>query len=140
EQVYNMRVNIADSALSALLVWILIPRMGVPGYLIVIYITELLNASLSITKLITLSRFGGISPVKAVLRWAALPLLLSIGAVSAAKVVTSIMPPLPMIPSLVLSITLAAAIYGSLSAISNVDILFAARKKACVNSVNIPNS
>ena len=50
-QVYSMGVNIADAALSVLAVLILLPLFGAGGYVAVIYITELLNFSLSLWKL-----------------------------------------------------------------------------------------
>ena len=59
EQVYTMGVNIADSALSVLLVIILIPQFGITGYIITVYFTELVNAALSVTRLLTIS---GIRP------------------------------------------------------------------------------
>jgi len=55
EQVYTMGVNIADSLLSVILVIILIPKFGITGYIITVYFTELVNASLSVTRLLTVS-------------------------------------------------------------------------------------
>ena len=68
EQIYSMRVNIIDSIVSVLLVVILLPKMGIDGYIVVIFITELLNTSLSIIKL--LSKTG----VKAkIFKWIIMP-------------------------------------------------------------------
>jgi stage V sporulation protein B len=53
-QVYSMNVNIVDASLSVLLVWLLLPTMGIWGYVTTIYFTELLNAALSIARLLTL--------------------------------------------------------------------------------------
>ncbi len=53
EQIYSMRVNIIDSLLSVLLILILLPKMGINGYIVVIFITELLNTSLSIIRLLS---------------------------------------------------------------------------------------
>lgn len=50
EQVYSMKVNILDSAVSALLVWVLVPGFGIAGYAATIYIAELLNFGLSIAR------------------------------------------------------------------------------------------
>ena len=50
-QTFSMRINILDAALSLLLVWQLIPKMGICGYLITIYLSELLNFSLSLHQL-----------------------------------------------------------------------------------------
>lgn len=56
QQVYCMKVNIIDAFLSLILVLVLVPRMGCAGYIVCIYITELVNAALSITKMISLTR------------------------------------------------------------------------------------
>ena len=50
EQVYSMKVNILDAAVSALLVWLLVPGFGITGYAATIYIAELLNFALSIAR------------------------------------------------------------------------------------------
>lgn len=51
EHVYSMWVNIADSLLSVLLVWLLIPIMDIAGYALVIVIMECFNFSLSYVRL-----------------------------------------------------------------------------------------
>ncbi|MBE6594068.1 MAG: polysaccharide biosynthesis protein [Ruminococcaceae bacterium] len=51
-QFYGMVINVIDAFLSVILVWLLLPRFGVMGYIITVYFTELLNATLSITKLL----------------------------------------------------------------------------------------
>ncbi|MBR7117368.1 MAG: polysaccharide biosynthesis C-terminal domain-containing protein [Clostridia bacterium] len=51
EQVYSMWVNIIDSALSVLLVFILIPILGIEGYAVVIIVMELFNFLLSYIRL-----------------------------------------------------------------------------------------
>ena len=56
EQVYSMGVNIVDSLLSVILVLILLPVMGIEGYIITVYCTELINATLSITRLFTVTK------------------------------------------------------------------------------------
>lgn len=53
QQVYHMAINIADSFLSVILVIILIPRFEVLGYVMTVYFTEIVNASLSIARLFT---------------------------------------------------------------------------------------
>ena len=55
EQVYCMQVNILDSFLSLVLVILLLPRFGIAGYLFTVYLTELLNAALSVTRLISVT-------------------------------------------------------------------------------------
>ncbi len=57
EQVYSMWVNISDSLLSVILVWVLIPRLGIGGYAIVIVVMEGYNFSLSAIRLYRRVRF-----------------------------------------------------------------------------------
>jgi stage V sporulation protein B len=56
EQVYCMQVNILDSFLSLVLVILLLPRFGLAGYLFTVYLTELLNAALSVTRLLSVTQ------------------------------------------------------------------------------------
>ncbi|MDR0904776.1 MAG: oligosaccharide flippase family protein [Oscillospiraceae bacterium] len=51
EQVYVMGVNIADSLVSVVLVWFLLPRYGVAGYLFMVAFTEIFNFAASILRL-----------------------------------------------------------------------------------------
>ena len=51
EQVYSMWVNITDSLLSILLVWLLIPKMGIMGYAVCIIAMEAYNFTLSLIRL-----------------------------------------------------------------------------------------
>ena len=75
EQVYSMAVNIADALISVILVWILLPKFGIYGYIITVYFTELINAALSIARLLIKSK------VKThVLLWVGRPLLCIIAA------------------------------------------------------------
>ncbi len=55
-QFYCMVINIVDSMLSVILVWILLPQYGIMGYIITVYFTELINATLSITKLLCVTK------------------------------------------------------------------------------------
>lgn len=50
EQFYSMKVNIADAFISVVLVWLLVPRYGVAGYIATIYVAEIINASFSIAR------------------------------------------------------------------------------------------
>ena len=56
EQMHSMKINIADAALSVILVLLLIPRFGIWGYIITIYVSELFNTVCSITHLLLVSR------------------------------------------------------------------------------------
>ena len=55
EQVYSMNVNIIDAGVSVLLVWLLLPRMGLWGYIVAIYVTETLNTTLSLCRMLRMS-------------------------------------------------------------------------------------
>lgn len=66
EQVYSMWINIIDSALSVILVWLLIPPFGIEGYAIVIILMEAFNFSLSYARLSRRIRIK-IDPVSALL-------------------------------------------------------------------------
>ena len=55
EQVYSMNVNIADALSSVIMVWILLPRMGLWGYIVTIYVTETLNTTLSLARMLPIS-------------------------------------------------------------------------------------
>jgi len=58
EQVYSMNVNIADALSSVIMVWFLLPHMGLQGYVITIYVTETLNTTLSLTRMLRVSRMA----------------------------------------------------------------------------------
>lgn len=51
EQLYTMKVNIADAFLSVIAVWLLVPVLGLDGYIAVIFISEIFNFALSIRRL-----------------------------------------------------------------------------------------
>ena len=59
EQVAVMWINIGDSTLTVLLILLLLPRMGILGYVLMIAVTELLNFAFSFWRLI---RAVGYSP------------------------------------------------------------------------------
>ena len=75
EHVFSMWVNIADSFLSVILVFLLIPLFDISGYALVIILMELFNFGLSYYRLKKRIRF------KARLRGAALAFLASVSAV-----------------------------------------------------------
>jgi len=75
EQVFSMNVNVLDALISVVLVWILIPRYGITGYLITIYFSELFNTVLSIHHLLNVSA----TRVRT-LKWVYKPLFCIVGA------------------------------------------------------------
>lgn len=52
EQVSSMRYNVIDAFVSVILVFFLLPIYGIKGYLFVIFVSEILNAALSLNRLV----------------------------------------------------------------------------------------
>ena len=82
EQLYCMKVNILDAAMCALMVFLLCGRIGIYGYVVTIYVSEAVNASLSLARLCR--RVGHLLPPSAIAKPA-------LGAI-AATVAVSFMP------------------------------------------------
>lgn len=82
EQVSSMRYNIIDAAVSVVLVYFLLPPLGIKGYVLVVYVSELLNAALSLQRLLKITRFR-IKPFVHIIA----PLLSIIGAISIVNLV-----------------------------------------------------
>jgi len=80
EQVYCMKVNIADAALCTLLVYILCPIIGIWGYIVTIYLAEVMNFSLSLVKLSRVNDFR-----LRMWRRLILPVICAIGSVAAVR-------------------------------------------------------
>ena len=87
EQVYSMNVNILDALVSVISVLILVPILGINGYVITIYITEILNASLSICRLLKVSGFR-----PKIGRLLFRPLVAALGATLLGKILISLLP------------------------------------------------
>lgn len=81
QQVYSMAVNITDSAVSVILILTILPLWGMKGYVIAIYACEILNTSLSLCRLVSVTN---IRP--SLTRWIAEPLvsIIAAGAVTRA--------------------------------------------------------
>lgn len=56
QQVYCMKVNILDAGLSLILVLTLVPHFGIWGYVVCVYITETVNAALSISRMLAVTK------------------------------------------------------------------------------------
>lgn len=87
EQVFSMKINIADALVSVVLVWLLIPRYGIDGYVATIYFSECFNTVLSIAHLLTISH----APVR-LLKWVYKPLLCIVGATSVVRLFLLLLP------------------------------------------------
>jgi stage V sporulation protein B len=58
QQMYSMKYNILDSAISVALVYALLPRYAIAGYLFMICFTEVFNFALSIGRLRRVTRLN----------------------------------------------------------------------------------
>lgn len=58
EQVYCVKVNTLDAAICLITVVLAVPRMGIYGYIAVIYASEAVNAALSISRLASITSLG----------------------------------------------------------------------------------
>ena len=58
QQIYSMRYNIIDSALCVAMVFFLLPKYSVKGYIFILYASELINFYLSINRLATVCDIG----------------------------------------------------------------------------------
>jgi len=107
EQFYCMIVNIIDTLLSVILVWILLPRFGIVGYILTVYFTEIINATLSITRLLQ------VSGVRArVFLWVVKPLISIVLSTTVIRYVLSQwIGPISSVGSLIMQITIAGMIY-----------------------------
>lgn len=105
-QVFSMGVNIADSLLSILLVCLLLPRFGAVGYVYVIFIAEIFNFSLSVTRLQAAIRFRF-----SFYRWLCAPFLATVGAMALSHL---LLPAAGGAAMLCLHILLAVALYLAL--------------------------
>lgn len=57
EQVYSMKINIADAVLSVVLVYLLVPIYGIKGYIFSVFVCEIFNCSLSLVRLLKIFAF-----------------------------------------------------------------------------------
>ncbi len=109
-QVYSMNVNIIDALTSCIFALTLIPILGIWGYVISIYATEILNTSLSLCKMFSVSRMR-----PRVFHQVAMPILCIIGATNGTKLFLSLFSqPFGKITELVLHILITAVLYVSL--------------------------
>lgn len=115
EHIYTMTINIIDTICSLIMVWILIPQMGIYGYIVLIIVSEIFNSSMSIWKLSKVSkmkfRIG---------KWFALPVLAIIISVHLSGAVSKVLG-LELLWSIILSILVYFAIVTSTGALNKDD-------------------
>ena len=109
QQVYSMNVNIIDALTSVILVIVLVPRFGVPGYIFTIYFTEILNTTLSLARMIAI-----VKPKLRLLGHVIGPILCISGATAAIYLLSTALSLQPTAPILILQITLTALLYVGL--------------------------
>ncbi len=118
EHVYSMWVNISDSFLSILLVWFLIPRLGIAGYALVIIIMELYNFALSLLRLKKRISFS-LSPLRALLIPAASALLATALSKNLFAMNGTVTTPLWLVLKLIFAVCIFLAAFMLLSKLPN---------------------
>ena len=108
QQVHSMVINIADAAISVVLVYFLLPHMGIEGYILTVYIAELFNAVCSIVRLLTVSRMR-----PRIVKWVLKPLICAVGATTMAYMLAqlTLFDTLSEIPELIIHVTVTTMIY-----------------------------
>ena len=106
QQVYSMNVNIIDALTSVILVVILVPRFGVSGYIFTIYLTEILNTTLSLVRMIAITK-----PKLRLFGHVLCPILCIAGATAAVRMLSTALALGSNAGVLVLQITLSALLY-----------------------------
>lgn len=84
EQVFSMKINVADALISVVLVWLLVPRFGITGYLFTIYFSELFNTVFSISHLLSITK-----PRLCIGKWVFKPLIAIVGATTLVRLLLS---------------------------------------------------
>ena len=135
QQVYSMNVNIIDALTSVILVVILVPRFGVSGYIFTIYLTEILNTTLSLVRMIAITK-----PKLRLFGHVLCPILCIAGATAAVRMLSTALALGSNAGVLVLQITLSALLYLGLLVLTRCistdeyEILRAILGKKCVRA------
>ena len=116
EHIYTMIVNIIDTLCSLIMVWILIPKMGIYGYITLIIVSEFFNSSASIYKLVKVTKMR-FKPIK----WFAIPVLSIVLSTHISGAINSIFC-IGILPSIVLSILLYFALLRLAKSINQEEI------------------
>ena len=135
QQVYSMNVNIIDALTSVILVVILVPKFGVSGYIFTIYLTEILNTTLSLVRMIAITK-----PKLRLFGHVLCPILCIAGATAAVRMLSTALALGSNASVLVLQITLSALLYLGLLVLTRCigtdeyEILRAILGKKCVRA------
>lgn len=118
EQVYCMKVNVADSMMCLALVFVLVPKYGIDGYILLTIISEIVNASFSIFRLLKVTGMK----IKYV-RWLVCPFVSVFASTTLAKLLSRAVPPLGKTSVLiVICVILYAAFCFLLGAVKKEDL------------------
>ena len=109
QQFHSMVYNVIDASMSVILVWTLLPKIGIYGYVICVFLTELVNLAFSISRLISVT---GVR--LALLRAVAIPVLCVIGATSIISLLLHVLPAFSLLPSTIIGIALCLLVYIAL--------------------------
>ena len=134
EQVYTMKVNIIDAFVSVLAVWLLVPRLGLNGYIVVVFISELINFSFSFTRMIAVTGSKGI-----LFRRFPLPLLAVTGAVCGSKLLGHLLP-ISANPVIAVAIGLSASAMGYLGLLLLFGVIPLRRVRRLMHKLFSPHS
>ena len=106
-QVYSMNINIIDTLTACIFALTLIPKLGIWGYVISIYATEIMNTTLSLIKMLSVSKMRP-RPFRQV----GLPLLCIVGAANLSNIIFYFLPlSLDSNIALILEIVFSALLY-----------------------------
>ncbi len=108
QQVYSMIVNIADALISVILVILLLPKMGIEGYILTVYIAELFNAGMSVARLLHISQMR-----PKLIKWVFCPLACAVGATTLSYILATmpLLDALSPLPRLCTHVCMCAIIY-----------------------------
>lgn len=125
EHLYTMAINITDTLCSLVMVWILIPQMGIYGYITLIIVSEIFNASASIYKLVkvTKMRFK-------VFKWFVLPIISVVASAQLTGALRTLLS-LSTLPSILIASLLYFILVRLLGALGKEEITWAKRIFKC---------
>lgn len=115
KQVYSMIVNILDAGSACIIIFLLVPKFGLYGYIISVYATEILNTTLSLVGMIKCAR-----PKMRPFHQVFLPILCICGATALSNIILRLIyHPFSPIIELALHICLVIALYGIFMLLTN---------------------
>lgn len=87
QQLHSMFYNIIDASMSVLLVWSLMPNIGIYGYVVCVFVTEIVNLAFSLTRLLAVTD-ARVPLIRSVL----CPLICAAGAASLSMLTARLLP------------------------------------------------